>query len=49
MNTPRMYCKSCDTFKQVDLGRRKGNEWVCVSCFKKIEEVNGKNKRQHTS
>ena len=42
----RIYSKTCNEFKQINLGRRNGNEWICVSCFKKIEKkYNGKNER----
>ena len=39
MNQPRLYCKTCNEFKQLKYGGgRTSTGWVCKSCYKKIQE-----------
>jgi len=38
MNQPRLYCKTCNEFKQLKYGGgRTATGWVCKSCYKKIQ------------
>jgi len=42
VSEPRMYCKTCNEFKQMQYGGgRIPTGWICKSCFKKMLNKKG--------